>query len=835
VLITNDSCTAELNLENRTKDTLGFLYNKGKGRTEFRRMVKKIDSVTYVIGGVDTIKTGGSSTGNYILNQYAARQNARAWIDTLKSVTLISDTLRTRIIDAGGFGNVYAPDLNTGVWIRPRSDANTSAPLLGYESANPNLAVGNYNDHFGTDSSWYNATPIYAYNQNINTNAARMSGSYYGWGQNNIYAYNLMRAGFFNSVLMLDPSATTYTFQGNGLDFNGNVLEVNYAIGSSKETGTIKFNAGSSPPNGIRINADFNPYYTPTQQYDGFWYNAISHLRYGGGPNSYIDRFAHYYAQPFFKQTSDGHIKSGYGFYAGGLYQQGVDRAWGFYSEGANDRNYFAGQVLIADTTVANAGTNKLYVSGNSKFSGSAELGNYLKLGNLSSDPTGNNGMLYYNSTNNKFRGYQNGSWVDIIGGGGGNIVDDLEATLTAGSLLTSSHTVTSNGANLTFDLSGNFKARQSGSGHAVMFETYSATWGHLGSMYGTYQYGDVEVFGSGGSGENYVLLSARQAVNQFNNIRIKDTATIFESLKGGSGINNIYMNLPSGSLSNNVLVINSDGRIWTRDASGFGGGGGSGLGDPGGNGFAVRTALNTTIARTITGTTNKITVTDGNGVNGNPTLSLGSDIVDKTASTTYSAGAKQSFSASSTNADIRLTGAASDPSSLSGGDIWYNTTSNVFKARFNTTTRQFATLDGTETLTNKSIDASQLTGTVATARLTNIKQVKGITIVSPTSSENATIFYTTQAITIEEVRGVMLGSSPSVTLALNYGSSRATALGTIVANNTFDFNLTTSQTTGVVFTLNTTIIPANSYIWLTTSGTSGTINDLNLTITYRQ
>ncbi len=28
VLITNDSCNAELNLENSTKDTLGFLYNK---------------------------------------------------------------------------------------------------------------------------------------------------------------------------------------------------------------------------------------------------------------------------------------------------------------------------------------------------------------------------------------------------------------------------------------------------------------------------------------------------------------------------------------------------------------------------------------------------------------------------------------------------------------------------------------------------------------------------------------------------------------------------------------------------------------------------------------
>jgi len=30
VLITNDSCNAELNLENSTKDTLGFLFNKGR-------------------------------------------------------------------------------------------------------------------------------------------------------------------------------------------------------------------------------------------------------------------------------------------------------------------------------------------------------------------------------------------------------------------------------------------------------------------------------------------------------------------------------------------------------------------------------------------------------------------------------------------------------------------------------------------------------------------------------------------------------------------------------------------------------------------------------------
>jgi hypothetical protein len=51
VLITNDSCTAELNLENSTKNvTGGFLYNKGKGRTEFRKPLTKINDTLYLVG-----------------------------------------------------------------------------------------------------------------------------------------------------------------------------------------------------------------------------------------------------------------------------------------------------------------------------------------------------------------------------------------------------------------------------------------------------------------------------------------------------------------------------------------------------------------------------------------------------------------------------------------------------------------------------------------------------------------------------------------------------------------------------------------------------------------
>ncbi len=75
VLITNDSCNAELNLENSTRNVCGFLFNKGNGRTEFRSALIKLNDSTYIVG-CDTLhlKTGlnisSPSSVAYVTSNY---------------------------------------------------------------------------------------------------------------------------------------------------------------------------------------------------------------------------------------------------------------------------------------------------------------------------------------------------------------------------------------------------------------------------------------------------------------------------------------------------------------------------------------------------------------------------------------------------------------------------------------------------------------------------------------------------------------------------------------------------------------------------------------------
>jgi len=152
-----------------------------------------------------------------------------------------------------------------------------------------------------------------------------------------------------------------------------------------------------------------------------------------------------------------------------------------------------------------------------------------------------------------------------------GNIIENLEQTLAAGTTLLNPYTISSGSNAFGITTGGTFTAQQTGSGHAVMFQTYSGTWGHFGSMYGSHQFADVEVFGSSGSGENYVLIEARQAVSQKHNIRIKDTAMFFDGLVSGASNLHLYFGTLPSSGTTTLLGINSDGRLVTTTGGGGG------------------------------------------------------------------------------------------------------------------------------------------------------------------------------------------------------------------------------------------------------------------------
>jgi hypothetical protein len=96
---------------------------------------------------------------------------------------------------------------------------------------------------------------------------------------------------------------------------------------------------------------------------------------------------------------------------------------------------------------------------------------------------------------------------------------------------------------------------------------------------------------------------------------------------------------------------------------------GGSGsFPDPGTNGLVARTALNTLAARTLTGPAAGLTVTNGDGVSGNPTLALADDlaavealsgtgIVRRTGANTWTVGALVTFAELGSLNDRRVIG----------------------------------------------------------------------------------------------------------------------------------------------------------------------------------
>jgi hypothetical protein len=103
------------------------------------------------------------------------------------------------------------------------------------------------------------------------------------------------------------------------------------------------------------------------------------------------------------------------------------------------------------------------------------------------------------------------------------------------------------------------------------------------------------------------------------------------------------------------------------------------------------------------------------------------------------------------------------------------------------------------------------------------------IVVEDPTSSEDIYIGFTNEAITVTEMRAVLLGSStPSVTWTIRHGTDRNAAGAEIVTSGTTTTNTTTGDD---VTSFNDATIVADSHIWLETTAKSGTVDEIGITI----
>ena len=210
----------------------------------------------------------------------------------------------------------------------------------------------------------------------------------------------------------------------------------------------------------------------------------------------------------------------------------------------------------------------------------------------------------------------------------------------------------------------------------------------------------------AGTSGRQY--LSSDQGITYYDDgsawtANLPAYAGDVTSTLGGTTLTLATVNSNVGTFNN--VTVNGKGLVTAASNVNY-------LGDSGANGVVVRTALNTTVSRTITGTPNQISITNGDGVANNPTVGMADNpVIPGTASMTMPSG---------------TTAQRDTPTN---GQMRYNTTLGMAEISDNGVYRPF--------------------GKVAQIITGNIPQTTGTTILpydttAPTNTEGFEIFSTT-------------------------------------------------------------------------------------------
>lgn len=123
------------------------------------------------------------------------------------------------------------------------------------------------------------------------------------------------------------------------------------------------------------------------------------------------------------------------------------------------------------------------------------------------------------------------------------------------------------------------------------------------------------------------------------------------------------------------------------------------------------------------------------------------------------------------------------------------------------------------------------VTASLSAATYSGITLTKSITVPTPIATENIAMFYTDRLLTHLGVYTVVSGSStPSVTWEIRNGTGRTDA-GTLIHSGVT--TATTLPYTGSA--ISSSVVSANTWVWLKTTATGGTTNEFHLTMKYKE
>jgi hypothetical protein len=139
---------------------------------------------------------------------------------------------------------------------------------------------------------------------------------------------------------------------------------------------------------------------------------------------------------------------------------------------------------------------------------------------------------------------------------------------------------------------------------------------------------------------------------------------------------------------------------------------------------------------------------------------------------------------------------------------------------------------DGVLTCTQPAF--TDLSGSATDAQIPNTitvnrTEARGISIDSPTNSEDITIFRAPAALTLTRLDCVIVGGT-SVGYTIRYAADRS-ATGTQAPSGTITCSSTSTGT--ATTSLSNTAVSAGDWVWLETSAVSGTVNNFAVTVTY--